>query len=435
MFNKLRRHLTLISTLSTGLIMLFMIIVALNFCESQLRTTLPIAFKSQVNTLTTYIQTSPFIDNGWLETFEKDNRLIIHIEDQGTPLFFKGTYRSNTDRSNLIELAKLKAHNTYGFDYDLNTYSFPSSTDAFFHLVGSNKNHYLVSATQILLSSGTLTLTILKDIQPEINQITHFRWLFGGLFILTLVALFLFSWIFSGLATKPIEINHHKQISFVSSASHELRSPLTLIQSSAEAILTMPISDECSSFAQLIESECARMSRLIKDLLFLAHSDSKKLEGHFKPCDIETLLISTAELLEPLVLKSNQTITVSPNETILPLIKLDEDKFIQLLTILVHNATTYAGPHTRITFSIHYDSPLLKIYISDNGIGISDTHKAQIFDRFYKADKSRTKKDHYGLGLSIAKEIVNLHNGTLTVEDTPGGGATFIITLTHTSKL
>ncbi|MDE7113674.1 MAG: ATP-binding protein, partial [Acetatifactor sp.] len=111
-----------------------------------------------------------------------------------------------------------------------------------------------------------------------------------------------------------------------------------------------------------------------------------------------------------------------------PPIRADRDKLHQLLEILLQNALAYTGPDGIITLSLTMGSPSGHVcfQISDNGIGIPDSEKNKIYERFYRVDSAHHSKDHFGLGLSIAKEIMELHRGQIRVTDTPGGGATFV---------
>jgi signal transduction histidine kinase len=93
----------------------------------------------------------------------------------------------------------------------------------------------------------------------------------------------------------------------------------------------------------------------------------------------------------------------------------------------VHNAISYTPENGKIDISLSYEKKRFTISVADNGIGIADDEKSKIFDRFYRSDKSRNSKEHFGLGLSIATEIAAAHKGNITVSDTPNGGATFTV--------
>ena len=166
--------------------------------------------------------------------------------------------------------------------------------------------------------------------------------------------------------------------------------------------------------------------------------------------DMDTLLIETYEAFLPACREKQITLRLELPDTSLPSIQADPERIRQILFILLDNALTYtpAGQQiqiraeTKIAAANHSDRPyrpgispsllpagLLILQVADQGCGISDDQKNLIFDRFYQADKARSSKSHFGLGLSIAKELVCLHKGTITVTDNPKGGSCFSIIL------
>ena len=122
-----------------------------------------------------------------------------------------------------------------------------------------------------------------------------------------------------------------------------------------------------------------------------------------------------------------------PDEKIRP-VSCDRDRIRQVLSILLHNAFCYTPPGSHILLSLSETPPGLSLSVSDDGPGIPDESKAHIFERFYRADASRSDSTHFGLGLSIAWEILRAHRGTISVKDAPGGGASFTLTLPRTGQ-
>ena len=122
-------------------------------------------------------------------------------------------------------------------------------------------------------------------------------------------------------------------------------------------------------------------------------------------------------------------IHVSLPDDPLPKCCCDRQRIGQALAILLDNAVSYTPPGGEIRLFAARRRGGIELIVSDNGPGIPDALRERVFERFYRADVSRSKKEHYGLGLSIAREIASLHRGKLTLRDTPGGGATFILYL------
>lgn len=117
-----------------------------------------------------------------------------------------------------------------------------------------------------------------------------------------------------------------------------------------------------------------------------------------------------------------------PDE-LLPHIEGDDLRIRQILAVLIDNAAVYSTEGDTIIIRSYARKNILWLEVEDHGPGIDNDKKKEIFERFYREDKSRKDKNHYGLGLCIAKELVGLHKGSISVEDTPGGGATFRIGL------
>lgn len=112
-----------------------------------------------------------------------------------------------------------------------------------------------------------------------------------------------------------------------------------------------------------------------------------------------------------------------------PKLCCDKERITQVLGILLDNAMSHSKSNDTIEMGAVVHQKHIVFYVADHGCGIPDAEKEKIFDRFYTGDRSRTDKNHYGLGLSIAKEIVKLHHGSITIKDTPNGGCTFEINI------
>ena len=122
-------------------------------------------------------------------------------------------------------------------------------------------------------------------------------------------------------------------------------------------------------------------------------------------------------------------LSISLPETAVPLFSCDPERISQVLSILLHNALSYTPEGGQVRLSLLPEGKNIRLLVADNGIGIPDEEKSHIFERFYRADRSRSKKGHFGLGLCIASEIVKAHHGQILVSNTPGGGSTFTVVL------
>ena len=143
------------------------------------------------------------------------------------------------------------------------------------------------------------------------------------------------------------------------------------------------------------------------------------------------MLINLYEKFEIICQKKSIDLQIRMPEECFPPLFSDEDRLNQIISIFLDNAISYSPEQSSILLEASIKKNNLAISIIDHGIGISEEDKKHIFDRFYRCDKSRTKKGHYGLGLSVANELVSLLDGKIYLSDTPGGGCTFTIAIPY----
>jgi signal transduction histidine kinase len=215
---------------------------------------------------------------------------------------------------------------------------------------------------------------------------------------------------------------------FVSNVSHEIQSPLTSIRGFAQALQNDQLTlQERHHYLQIIENESKRLSRLTEDLLKLATLESDQLKFEPRPYALEKQIRSLILICEPQW--SAKHIEMSADLAKVT-IDADEDLLNQVWLNLLNNAIKFTPESGIIKVSLQEANDKAVFRISDNGIGIAPEDQIHIFERFYKADKSRTRtKEGSGLGLAIVKTIVDLHTGSIDVESAPGQGTTFTITL------
>lgn len=225
-----------------------------------------------------------------------------------------------------------------------------------------------------------------------------------------------------------IERSYNSQKQFVSDASHELRTPIAVIQGYANMLERWGKTDTSvlDEGITAITQETASMKELVERLLFLARHDKKSLlleMEHFDPTEIIFTVFRDAQLLSAahrFELKADQHCTINGDKGMLK----------QLLRILVDNAIKYTPPGGKITLSILVDAAECVISVQDTGQGISKEELARIFDRFYRSDKARkVQNGGHGLGLSIARIIVVAHGGVITVRSKEDAGTAFYVRL------
>jgi len=225
-----------------------------------------------------------------------------------------------------------------------------------------------------------------------------------------------------------VETTFERQRQFIGDASHELRTPLTIIESYASLLRRWASSDPQLREEALdaIQSEAERLNVMIRNLLLLI--DTEEVERlNWVPFDLTGLIESTASSLQ-LTFKRQIRVEFAnwPNDPILT--KGDPNKIKQLLIILLDNAIKYSK--REIDVIVHVLQRQVKIDVVDHGIGIAKEDIPHLFDRFYRTDKARNRKNGgIGLGLAIAQNIVHLHEGTIHVTSVPGEGTTVTVRL------
>nr|WP_303740766.1 HAMP domain-containing sensor histidine kinase [Lutispora saccharofermentans] len=230
-----------------------------------------------------------------------------------------------------------------------------------------------------------------------------------------------------GKAVEPVEATIKSQKRFIAAASHELKAPLSVIQANTET-LCIDQATASQKKQKVVLDECGRMSTLIQSMLRLASSDTGSWKMSMKETDVDSLLIEAWEAFQESARKKNIRIELNIEEHY-PKFVGDKEHIGTVLGILIDNAISYSMPDLSIEMGAEVQQKQIVFFVTDHGAGISNSEKEKVFERFYRADPSRNSKEHFGLGLCIAKEIVQLHQGTITLEDTPGGGCTFKVKL------
>lgn len=227
------------------------------------------------------------------------------------------------------------------------------------------------------------------------------------------------------------EVNTEKMRSeFIANVSHELKTPMVMLSGYSEALLDDVVSDpeEVKEMVGIIKDESDRMNKMVNELISLARmeaeSDMIRKESH----DLITLLESLTSKFKHDIKENDVYFNVNTSHDSI-IFNFDYDKMENVLNNLIDNAIRYTSPHDSITIDVDAEEDIT-ILISDTGTGIKHEHQARIFERFYKADESRTRGKHgTGLGLYIVKSIIESHGGTIELESEFGAGSTFIIKL------
>ncbi|BAY91972.1 MULTISPECIES: sensor histidine kinase [unclassified Tolypothrix] len=276
-------------------------------------------------------------------------------------------------------------------------------------------------------------------------------------------------WFLSGKAMEPVGDSYQRLKQFTADASHELRSPITLIQTNVQVALADLESAEVEPTTslqyrqqlKLVERLTQRLGRLVNDLLFLARQDSGISKDNFSSCPLDALLMEVLEEQQLLAKEKKISLAldlVDPadgdtnpelSDNWFTLVG-NWDQLVRLFTNLIGNAVQYTPSSGRVNVELarlegmnrvaglRYSSAQLQVKVSDTGVGIPGDALPKLFDRFYRVDPARTHSNGNtatdistgsGLGLAIAQAIVEHHQGQIQVESRLGKGTTFIVTL------
>lgn len=216
---------------------------------------------------------------------------------------------------------------------------------------------------------------------------------------------------------------------FISNISHDLRTPISSMRLMTETLQDGAINDPdaAARFLDLMEESIETMSQLVEELLELSRTQSGDVPAQIKPVSLNMLIEPAIDRLRPQAERANLTIHYQIPR-FMPMVMADVDRINAVVTNLLHNAIKFTQPGGSITVSAEEQESHVVISFADTGIGIAEEDARNIFERFFKADRARTTKG-MGLGLSIAKSVVEEHGGRIWVESREDEGSTFFFSL------
>lgn len=423
MFQKVHLRLTLLCAAITICIFCVSAGFYLYLAENTLKESHTVSFQRDIDKLRSDMEQQELLTHQYLLRLEQGGPYVLYLWDNETPLSFN-SLKQHSDYGELPELAFSEMKH-------LDTEALSSEGDSPGHLefivTAGNGLSYDVSCVKLTLASSSnasltagqtgLTLLVFSSREDFLSRLDRQRLQFILFAVSGCILLTLFSWFFTGRLLRPIREAQLRQIQFVANASHELRTPLSVVRSC--------ISVQPPNYHETIQRECIRMGRLVDDMLTLTglETHNRSLQNTcFSP---DTLLLNLFEEMQPLAQERRLKLDVKLPEDTLPSVSGDSERITQVLRSLVQNALSYTPAGGRVTLEASVSHKAVAFRIIDNGPGIPDKDKKRVFERFYRSDAARGSGGHFGLGLCIAKEIVQAHHGSLTVSDTPGGGSTF----------
>ena len=347
--------------------------------------------------------------NDNLSNIEKEYRQGFFIQDLsngfGRPFFLDtNVYIVSFDNDfNIIEIISYTKDNTNSGTIKDNAIKFINT--------GKDKkigNLYFSKYSYLLDKNNNLIIIDNSNINHRLNSLLRFSVL---IFILLEVLAGYISIMLTRWLVKPVEEAFNKQRQFVFDASHELKTPLAVIIASAEMLEKNP---KEKKWLSNIKSEADRMNKLVINLLELAKTESLPSKLKYSTVNLSKETERSILTFEGLVFEKNLEIDYDIEDNIE--FSCDLDKIKELLSILLDNAIKHSYDNAKIRVNLFKEKENIIIEVINNGDDIPKDKQNKIFERFYRVDEARNRNENrYGLGLAIAKNIVDIHQGKISV--------------------
>ncbi|MNO13801.1 Alkaline phosphatase synthesis sensor protein PhoR [compost metagenome] len=277
---------------------------------------------------------------------------------------------------------------------------------------------------------GEEKIIVFLDITAQQKILTNLIYTFTAVGLLMLIILYFTSRFFAGRSIAPVREAFDKQKQFIADASHELKTPLTIINTNADVLLSN--SDDTirnqAKWLQYIKSETERMTRLTNDLLYLTEMDDSRTGMIHSRFNISNAVENIILTMEAVIFEKHISFDydIEPELTV----QGNSEQIKQVVMILLDNAVKYTNPKGSVIITLKKQNNDVLLSVSNTGEGIAAEHLTRIFDRFYRTDTSRARKQGgYGLGLAIAKSIVDQHKGKIYAKSVVGESTTFYVQL------
>ena len=412
MIHTLRKRLSLLMITVITAVLLCAAVLVLFLSERMFNENERARLNIQADQLAQTVKINELLQTSQLAKLEVSNGLIISIWDEGGPIPFHGGWQPASDRDSLISQAM-----EHALDYN-------ERWDG--TIRGEHGERYLATVRRVSNYRFIRTVVMLQDEQSADAQRAGQRWRYAAIAIVVFILISYLCWHFTGRMIQPIKEAHEQQNQFVSAASHDLRTPLQVIRVNAEALKLNP--PDMDRFIDRILKELTHVSNLSEDLLTLTTApDESAIQGN--PVEVSSLVDNAIDYYKAAATQKEIALSSSLPAEPLPLIEGNEAMLQRALNILIDNAVCYTPAGGHIAVEVSLQAKKVTIAVRDDGPGIAPEHQARIFDRFYRVDKNRTDRAHSGLGLSIAKKVIDDHGGELRYNTAMPHGSVFTIAL------
>lgn len=271
---------------------------------------------------------------------------------------------------------------------------------------------------------------VFLDVTAQQGILTNLVYTFLAVGLLMLIAIFFISRFFANRSIAPVKEAFEKQQQFIADASHELKTPLAVIHTNADVLLENEddtIRNQ-AKWVRVIQAETERMSKLTEDLLYLTRMEDAREAMMYAPFSASDATESVILTMEAIVFERRLALEydIEPGLSALG----SSEQFKQVVMILLDNAIKYSNPQGTIRIKLKRHHHEIVLTVANTGEGIAAEHLERIFDRFYRTDRSRARAlGGYGLGLAIAKAIVEQHKGKIYAKSIVKDTTTFTVSL------
>ena len=421
MFKKVHIRLTILFTAVCMLIISIMSATYLYLNYNSIYNNAFSSFSKDIVIFSSSFSSSSVLSHEWLHSMQKNYNYRYLIYDNDKPIQF-------TQNNATAEELELIDDICSTYSDDINQLKYSGIPQNKIYRLGKNADKKYVGVISIPGEYGNTIIYTINLLPKEKQQVRKLFISFIFIVLLACAALYVFAYFFTRRLLKPIKESQEKQELIIAAASHEIRNPVNTIISALEAA-DKSDEEQRKSFSDIAQQEGHRLKTLTEDLLTIARTKTGSFNFETSPEELDTIVLDCYEaFLAPAQDKSISLKISIPDETV-PKAMINPTRIKQVISILLNNAISYTPEKgvIRLSYSLSYQHHIISV--SDSGPGISDKDKEHLFEYFYRADHSREDRSHFGLGLAIAKEIVELHNGTIRVMNGQKQGTEFIVEL------
>lgn len=422
MIKKLWLKLVLLYTGITGLILALCLGITFFFSCSRYEASLDAQIRDQIESYQIKLLSSRQVDQSTLQELEENLDGKVYIFENGKPLFRSELTGGPT--TNVLENIYRSEHNLSADELSQASNGWTAKKDKMKTSLGRFHVFYFrqEGKTQI-------EILALQNQSVRLPFIQHQAVFYGVLLLLGCIILAVInSWLIRSVL-RPVENSVRQQKEFVAAAGHELKTPLASIRAGLEVLQKhIPSSPEVSGVFYATQSEALRMSHLVQDLLLLANSDNHERKLVLTAMEPDTFCLQLYEKYQIYAKQQRHPLRLKIEETAYPEIMANDEALTQIGSIFINNAISHTKEDTPIEICCSLlKNGVVEIGVRDYGKGIAEKDLPRIFERFYRADPSRTTNGHYGLGLSVAKSLAAQQSLYIGACNEPSGGALFFV--------